>query len=117
MSGPHFQRGDIVRAFITHADGRLGQRHPALIVGDPLANNHGDYILIQITSTLWNGNTDFCLLTTDSEFPQTGLSNSSCFRCHKIFVLEPSRLQHQYGTAGPNTMHEINVRLARALGL
>ncbi len=47
----------------------------------------GEVVLVQITSTLFNGRTDYQLLDSDAEFAQSGLANSSCIRCHKLFVL------------------------------
>lgn len=91
--------------------------HYALIVGDPVANTAGDYILLQITSTKYSGRTDYTILDSDPEFAQTGLSHASTFRCHKVFVLASSRVQRRIGSVGPMTMAEIEKRLRIALSL
>ncbi len=116
MAGQLFDRGDIVHCLSPHVDGG-DSRHFAVIVGDPVANTSGDYILVQITSTAYNGRTDYRLLDSDPEFGRTGLAHSSTFRCHKIFVLANSRVRRRIGDVGPNTMAQIETRLKAALAM
>lgn len=116
MSGPKFQRGDIIHTRSPHADGGES-RHWALIVGDPLCNKHGDYVVIQITSTPYYGASDYILKDTDPEFSQTGLQNSSTFRCHKLFPVSENQAQKKLGDVGPNTMATIENHLRRVLQL
>jgi mRNA-degrading endonuclease toxin of MazEF toxin-antitoxin module len=116
MAGKLFDRCDIVHCLSPHAEGG-DSRHFAVIVGDPVANTSGHYMLVQITSTAYNGRTDYRLLDSDPEFAQTGLDHSSTFRCHKVFVLADSRVRRKIGSAGPKTMLEIEARLKIALGM
>ncbi|HUY35457.1 MAG TPA: type II toxin-antitoxin system PemK/MazF family toxin [Pirellulales bacterium] len=104
---PKFTRGDIVNVFSPHADDAGESRHPALIVGDPLENTNGDYILVQITSKPWHGRTDVALNVSDPEFSRTGLKVASSVRCHKLFPLVEDRVRRKIGSAGPNTMKQI----------
>jgi mRNA-degrading endonuclease toxin of MazEF toxin-antitoxin module len=116
MAGKLFDRGDIVHCLSPHADGG-DSRHYAVIVGDPIANTSGDYLLVQITSTAFNGRTDYRLSDSTPEFGLTGLNHASTFRCHKVFVLANSRVRRKTGTVGSQTMAQIESRLKIALGL
>ena len=101
MSAPKFDRGDVVYALCPQPDSNATTKCRCLIVGDPFANSHGDYILIQITSQPYFGKSDFTLAKADPEFPATGLTESSTFRCHKIFVLTEFMVQTKAGSVGP----------------
>ncbi len=116
MAGKLFDRGDIVHCLSPHPDGG-DSRHYAVIVGDPIANTSGDYVLVQITSTAFNGRTDYRLFESDTEFGRTGLDHASTFRCHKIFVLANSRVHRSIGSVGPTTMAQIESCVKVALGL
>lgn len=116
MAGQLFDRGDVVHCLSPHAEGG-DSRHYAVIVGDPIANTSGDYLLVQITSTPFNGRTDYRLSDSDPEFGQTGLDHASTFRCHKIFVLANSRVRRSIGSVGPKTMAEVESRMRVAFGL
>jgi mRNA-degrading endonuclease toxin of MazEF toxin-antitoxin module len=116
MSGKLFDRGDIVHSLSPHPD-KGASWHYAPIVGDPVANTSGDYLLVQITSTKYSGRTDYTLMDSDPEFAQTGLAHTSTFRCHKVFVLASSRVQRKIGSVGPKTLVEIESRLKTAFGL
>lgn len=116
MSGKLFDRGDVIHCLSPHAEGGAS-KHYAVIVGDPIANTSGDYLLVQITTTAYNGRTDYRLTDKDPEFAQTGLDHSSTFRCHKVFVLENSRVRRKIGTIGRQTMAQIESRLKVALAL
>lgn len=117
MPPPKFARGDIVNVPMPHADGSGASFRPALIVGDPIENQHGDYILVQITSREWNGRTDYRLQDTDPEYTGTGLDNASTFRCHKLFVVTEPKIRHRRGKVGPKTMREVEARMKVALGI
>ena len=116
MSGPKFQRGDIIHTRSPHSDGG-DSPHFALVVGDPLDNSQLEYVAIQITSTPIRGKSDFSLADSDPEFSQTGLDHTSTFRCHKLFPLAESRVRTKIGSAGPNTMKAIEQRLRTVLRL
>ncbi len=117
MAGPKFQRGDILHTFSPHTENAGRSKHWAIVVGDPLDCSHGDYVLIQITSTLYSGRTDFRLLETHPEFAATGLDHASTFRCHKIFPISESMARTKLGEAGPSIMGEIELRLRSMLRL
>lgn len=117
MSGPVFERGDIIIAQTPHSNQAAVSQHPALIVGDPLANSHGDYVLIQITSTRWNGATDVVLADNDPEFASSGLQHTSTFRCHKLFALAESKARRKIGSVGPITLKKIESKLRLLLQL
>jgi len=117
MSGPRFQRGDIVNVPTPHADRSASSRHPALIVGDPLANRHGDYVLVQITSQKYSGRSDFRVVESDADFPATGLDNASTIRCHKLFVYTETMVHQRRGEASPRIMKEVESRLRDLLSL
>jgi mRNA-degrading endonuclease toxin of MazEF toxin-antitoxin module len=116
MSGKLFDRGDVVHCRMPHADAGDSRRY-ALIVGDPIENINKDYILLQITRTDHKGRTDYRLEQSNPEFGQTGLSESSTFRCHKIFVASSSMVQRRIGPVGKQTMLEVERRLKAALSL
>jgi len=86
-------------------------------VADPLNCSNNDYFVIQITTTLYSGKTDFRLSETDPEFPQTGLDHASTFRCHKLFPLPESQVRTKKGLAGPQIMKAVEDRLRKMLEL
>lgn len=116
MAGQLFDRGDIVHCLSPHAEGGAS-RHYAVIVGDPIANTSGDYILVQITSTTYRGRTDYTIRDSDPEFGLTGLAHTSTIRCHKVFVLANSRVRRKIGVVGPNTMAAIENHIKAVLAL
>lgn len=116
MSAPKYQCGDIVKANVPHTDGSGDSSHPCLVIGDPLANSHGDYVLLQISSTKWSARTDYFLADSDPEFSQTGLSHSSTFRCHKVFAISESRVVKRFGSVGAQAMVEVESRAKAAMG-
>ncbi len=112
MAAPQLDRWDIVHTRSPHAQAGSSP-HWALIVGDPYCNSHGDYVVIQITSTAFHGPTDFILRDSDPEFAQTGLNNTSTFRCHKLFPVSASAVFQKKGAIGPQTMVQIESHLKR----
>lgn len=80
MSGPKFQRGDIVHTLSPHPDGG-DSKHWGLVVGDPL-DCHGEYVCVQIVTREHFGKTNFRLAETHPEFARTGLDHASTIRCH-----------------------------------
>lgn len=115
MSGPKFQRGDIVHTQSPHPDGGSSP-HWGLIVGDPL-DCHGEYVCVQIVTREHHGKTDYRLWDSHPEFPGTGLSHSSTVRCHKLFVLSEPRIRSKLGEAGPTLMADVGTKLKAALRL
>ena len=86
-----------------HTDGKGSSTHPGLVVGDPLDNLNRDYIIAQITSSDWRGNTDVTIQFSDPEFEATGLTHNSTIRCHKIFPVAHTAVHHKFGVIGPET--------------
>jgi len=115
MSGPKFQRGDIIHTQSPHPDGGASA-HYALVVGDPL-DCHGEYVCVQIVSREHRGKTDFRLEEADPEFARTGLSHASTFRCHKLFVVSESRVRARLGAAGRGILSAVGAKIKAALQL
>jgi hypothetical protein len=116
MSGPKFQRGDIIHTQSPHPDEGTSSAHWGLVIGDPL-DCHGDYVCVQIVSREHVGKTDFRLLDSHDEFSTTGLSHSSTIRCHKLFVVAEHRVRTRLGEAGPKILAEVAARIKSALRL
>jgi mRNA-degrading endonuclease toxin of MazEF toxin-antitoxin module len=116
MSGPKFQRGDILHTFSPHTDEDASSKHWGLVVGDPL-DCHGEYVCVQIVTRFHAGRTNFRLEETHAEFSATGLDHSSTIRCHKLYVVSESRVRSRLGLAGPTIMAEVCGRIRAALQL
>src|SRR5262245_48249299 len=101
MSVPKYGRGAVLWCRIGEADTDRTKRRPCLVVGDPIENLNRDYVVVEITSTLWRGPTDIVVESGDPGFAGLGLPNSSTIRCHKIFPVASSRILQSCGTATP----------------
>lgn len=115
MSGPKYQRGDIVHTLSPHPDGG-DSKHWGLVVGDPL-DCHGEYVCVQILSREHFGKTNLRLVESHPEFARTGLPHSSTIRCHKLYVVTELKVRTRLGDAGPQIMAEVGARLKAALRL
>ena len=61
--------------------------------------------------------TDCVLTASDPAFPATGLKLTSVFKLAKILCLHQSLILRQIGHVAPALQKELDVRLARAVGL
>ncbi len=117
MTAPKFQRGDVVWCAMPSVGGTGETKRPALVIGDPIENVNHDYVLMQITSKPWKSRTDCILEESDPEFPQTGLTCTSTFRGHKVFVVTETAVQKRLGSVGQKTLASIEKAIKAALGL
>ncbi len=67
-----------------YSDGSKFKPRPALIISSKLVNLTGDYILVQITSHLWND--ALCEPLDVTDFRGSGLPKPSEVRVHKLFT-------------------------------
>ncbi len=80
-----YHKGDIVWIDFPFTDGTGSKISPALVISNQKVNQTGDYLLMQITSRIWNDGLSFTLL--DKHYKLSLLEISSHVRIHKIFSL------------------------------
>jgi len=109
-------RGDIVLVPFPFTDLTSGKIRPAVVI-----NVFGEDLLIAFISSVISPSgpaaTDFALATTHLEFPKTGLKLGSTFKLAKLLCLHQSRILRRLGKVGPAIQREIDLRLAKAVGL
>ena len=84
-----FKKGDIVIISFPFSDLSSAKKRPALIISNDVVNNTGDYLMVQITSKIRKDKLSLSINKTDF-IEGKELPLQSCFRLHKIFLLNES---------------------------
>ena len=111
-------RGDIVLITFPFSDLTSSKVRPALVLS-PETTAEQDFIVALISSNIARpiSNTDYLLLTSDTDFAGTGLKVDSVFRMAKLHNLNKSLAKRRLGKANNHLMQEIDKKLRLALGL
>ncbi|MEQ8190291.1 MAG: type II toxin-antitoxin system PemK/MazF family toxin [Candidatus Eremiobacterota bacterium] len=111
-------RGDIVLITFPFSDLSSTKVRPVLVIS-PEDRGQQDFIVALITSNIIRPllDTDFLLLTSESEFPGTGLKIDSVFRMSKLHNLSKSLAKKRLGEISDGLMEKLEEKLLLALGL
>ena len=113
------KRGMICLAHCHFSDASQSKIRPVLILSGCEGGPAGDVICVAITGTTDRGihQTTVYLDPADHDFEQTGLDYASAIKCAKPLTLACYRVIGQIGTLPQRRIHEVQVILARRLGL
>ena len=84
----NYSRGEIIWVKFPFSDASTVKLRPALIISNNLVNRTGDYLLMQITSSIRNDS--LSLAIKENDFTGTPLLKQSELRLHKVFILHES---------------------------
>ncbi|MHC4258832.1 MAG: type II toxin-antitoxin system PemK/MazF family toxin [Planctomycetota bacterium] len=95
------------------------KRRPALVISATDFNTSGsDVILAAISSNISRRSKyDVILLSTGSDFVQTGLRCSSAVRCGVVFAFSQAQIERKLGTLPERFLAEVGQVLRRILCL
>ena len=109
-------RGDIVLVPFPFTDLTSAKVRPAVIV-----NVVGEDLLVAfISSVIFSshpGPTDFVLPETHPDFSKTGLKRAGTFKLAKLLCLHQSLTLRRLGHVSPAIQRELDVKLAKAVGI
>lgn len=109
-------RGDIVLVSFPFTDRSGSKIRPAVIVN--LLRE--DVLLAFISSVVAPSGvepTDFILTPSHPDFSKTGLKSAATFKLGKLVCLHRSLILRRLGRVGPAIQRDLDIRLARAVGL
>lgn len=112
------KKGDIVLITFPFSDLSSTKVRPVLVLS-PEEPNQDDFIVALITSNIIRPllNTDYLLLTSDTDFSGTGLKIDSVFRMSKIHSLNKSLAKKRLGKISDELMKKLENKLLIALGI
>lgn len=94
-----YQRGDIVSVLFPFTDVSQTKKRPTLVLSNPVINQTGDYLLVQITSQMRNDG--LSLPITSLDYSGQPLPLTSFVRVHKIFLLNESLILNKVTAVHP----------------
>jgi mRNA interferase MazF len=108
-------RGDIVLATFQFTDLSGSKKRPAVV----LTTGQPDVILAFISSVVVTQLTphDLQLLSTSSDFAQTGLKGTSVIRLNKLATIERRLITRRLGSLSTRLVQAVDDALVRALGV
>ena len=109
-------RGDLILVPFPFTDLSARKVRPAFVV-NVLSK---DVLAAFISSVVPPGqpaSTDLVVTPSHPEFSATGLKLTSVFKLAKLLCLDRSLILRRLGQVGPTLQREIDLRLARAVGL
>ena len=108
-------RSDVVLVPFPFTDLSGGKVRPALVV-----NALGEDLLVAFISSVLPSSTaptEFVLEPSHPDFAKTGLKSAATFKLAKLVCLHRSLIRRKLGHISPAIQGEVDVRLARAVGL
>ena len=109
-------RGDVVLVPFPFTDLSSRKVRPALAV-----NVVGEDVLVAFLSSVVpispRAPTEFVLEPSHPDFSKTGLKGATTFKLAKLVCLHRSLILRKLGHVSPSIQRELDVRLARAVGL
>lgn len=109
-------RGNVVLVPFPFTNLSGSKVRPALVL-----NVVGEDVLVAFLSSAVSaspaGPTDFVLEPSHPDFPKTGLKGATTFKLAKLICLHQSLILRKLGKISPAIQRELDVRLARAVGL
>jgi len=109
MSNGSFSQGDIVLVPWPYTDYSNQKCRPALVISNNNFNNSSlDVILIALSSIISNKSRyDVEILSSNIDFAQTYLKQSSIIKCGKIFTMEKSKIYRRLGKLPNHFLSEV----------
>ena len=108
-------RSDIVLVPFPFTDLSGRKVRPAVVV-----NTVGEDVLVAFISSVLSSSTsptEFVLEPSHPDFSTTGLKRAATFKLAKLVCLHRSLIQRKLGHVSPAIQRDLDVRLARAVGL